>query len=275
MCRICGPFFRLAGLLDTVDLGALRSKTIVVDASVLLHFFCCMSLAYLLSGNTCDIAASLRHFHEEMLAAEIVPIYIFDGARSDDDLKSNVNADRAKARQVARDSFIDLHHQDSLGYGDAADVPKRLLRLAKSAYATTRSLMNFAIDTLGLEEYSRDHPGRPCVLVASGEADGLLADFVIKKVAWAVATIDSDIIVAGVRVINLRATGGGLLFPSASPQTYLRIAPLQSALRTPHSAVSIVRTLRTFVVYPPSLSLFQISITLPTVVTCNIQILQR
>jgi len=222
------------------DLSKLKGQRIAIDVSVLLHSFFGREENYILYGDTDVGMTSMNQFNNQLLKLSIIPIYVFDGQKMESDLKAATNRARQESRQEARaifqsgyqaycegfstDDGVDqqvestsrgstsLPSNKDSGIADRNEEYRRLVKAGFAAYETSSNLICDVIATLDLKEYSETTKS-PSFLIAVGEADGLLADLAQKSFVFAIATIDSDLLCCGAKIINMRSQSGGVLFP--------------------------------------------------------------
>ena len=222
--------FRGSGLLKRLqNLALVKGKCIAIDCSVLLHSFFGMDENYILYGDAEIGLAKVKRFHDELRRLSVCPVYVFDGNRLEG-LKVTTNEKRRQARAEARSKFQAMYAKYCSGFEDAASATgfdfggddgrtvdgrySEMMKVGFSAYQTTTDLMVSIFHFLELQDYDGSKEiSRPTGIVATGEADGVLADLCKRNIVWALATIDSDLLLSRQRIINIRSPSGGLIFP--------------------------------------------------------------
>lgn len=177
--------------IKTITLDALANKVIVIDANIFMYRF--VAEDALLENMFSMISFFQMH--------SIEPVFIFDGKPPEE--KRNTLNKRMRLKRIAELQYNRLvsHHDTEIV--NPNDSPKkhahalkalrrRFIRIGNADFERVKTLMR----ALGVQ-----------YMVASGEADALCAQMVIKRKAYACVSDDTDLFVHGccrvLRHINL------------------------------------------------------------------------
>jgi 5'-3' exonuclease len=174
--------------IKTIPLNALANKVVVVDASIFIYRF--IAEDALLENMYSMISLFQMH--------NIEAVFIFDGKPPEEKRKTLHKRTRLKRiaemqynRLISNDNDNDNNNDKKHAYA-LKMLRRRFIRIANADFERVKTLMR----ALGVQ-----------YIVASGEADALCAQMVIKRKAYACVSDDTDLFVHGccrvLRHINL------------------------------------------------------------------------
>ena len=176
--------------IKTIPFNALANKVVVIDANIFMYRF--VAEDALLENMYSMISIFKMH--------GIVPVFVFDG-KPPEEKRKTLNK-RMRLKRIAEMQYNRLvsHHDSNGNNGNNGHahahalkaLRRRFIRISNADFERVKTLMR----ALGVQ-----------YIVASGEADALCAQMVIKRKAYACVSDDTDLFVHGccrvLRHINL------------------------------------------------------------------------